>query len=106
MEVGRKSQRVVFAPSFAIVAKNLHQRAAVGEGLKWPEIQYLIFPDFLRWITSTENLFKVDRLALFAQIVDFQRRGRGHDSSSKGTRIDSRLYQSKSESMLFCTRCF
>lgn len=58
-------------------SKKLAPCATIGEGLNLPEIQYRLCPDLLR-VSSTENFLKVDRLALFAQIVDFQRRGRGH----------------------------
>ena len=65
---------------------------------------YALLPD-LRWISSTENFFKVDRLALFAQIVHFQRRGRGHDSAISGETLRRGLGVSSDYSNQIRTRC-
>jgi len=42
-------------------------------------------------ISSTENFLKVDRLALLAQIVHFQRRGRDHVSTISGETLQRGL---------------
>jgi hypothetical protein len=85
-------------------SKKPTQRATLSEGLNWLEIQYMLFPD-LRWISSTENFFEVDRLALFAQIVHFQRRRRGHDSAISGETLRRGVGVGSDYSNQVRTRC-